>query len=194
MNGLRQESQVSWTHLDLDATAIDRGSVKKLGQGTFGVAHMMPGGQVLKLTSDKSEVALMTLGQSLSLMGFPAIFSGPARVQLPDGISGTIWAYEREDLKSLPPFARDLGSLNSCVHWVRMGLPEGLQSYEQAIYSETLAKSFPMVMHALQVLYRHGLLVWDLSRRNLGFRQGTRDVVVRDARMMKIPSGKEQGL
>lgn len=152
-----------------------------LGQGSFGTAWRTPWGTVVKVTSDPSELRLVRLGESHACEGLPKISKGP--VPFGNGIFG----YEREDLQNLP---EELGSLSDLTVVAKPLVPmtreERLRRYDEIVYDGRLFPRFPEILDALKRFRRHGVVVWDLKRSNLGLR-GDR-AVIRDGRCISLGS------
>lgn len=152
-----------------------------LGQGSFGTAWRAPWGSVIKITQDPSELRLVELGKSHACEGLPKIQRGP--IPLGSGV----YAYEREDLQNLP---ERLGSLSELTVVAKpltpMSREERLRRYEAIIYDDRTFVQFPEIVNALRRFRRHGIVVWDLKRSNLGLR--AERPVIRDGRCIVLSS------
>lgn len=157
-------------------------SLGLLGHGHFGGAWATPRRTVLKVTSDPTEIALIELGVSHRLRGLPVVWQGPIVC------SGDTFAYEREALDDLSILDFSLDRL-SIIAKPTIPLPweARLRAYDEKIYSPELAREFPLIMETLQRLRRHGRVVWDLKRNNLGLRG--QDIVIRDGRCIRFDVG-----
>lgn len=158
---------------------IDVHDIQFLGKGHFGSAWKTRDGTVVKVTSDPSEIALVRLGTSHESRGLPVIFRAPVTV------APGIYAYEREDLSN---FAFECPLLQELTIVAKPPVPMDpkarLAHYDEILYGKEAYETYPFVIEALRRFRRHGILVWDLKRSNLGHRGD--DIVIRDGRCIRL--------
>lgn len=158
---------------------VDSRDLQFLGNGHFGGAWRTLDGTVVKVTSDPSEIALVRLGTSHESRGLPVIFRGPVTV------APGIQAYEREDLSNFPfecPLLQEMTIVAKPP--VPMHPKDRLARYDAILYGKEAYDAYPFVIEALRRFRRHGILVWDLKRSNLGHRGD--DIVIRDGRCIRL--------
>lgn len=158
---------------------VDARDLQWLGNGLFGSAWKTRDATVVKVTSDPSEIALVRLGTSHESRGLPVIFRAPVTV------GPGIHAYEREDLSNFPFECPLLQELTIVAKPKAPMHPKArLAHYDAILYGKEAYEAYPFVIEALRRFRRHGILVWDLKRSNLGHRGD--DIVIRDGRCIRL--------